>query len=378
MSFDFPGLGRATGNVADRFLLFIEQLEQALLLLESDRIARQRMALVALDNLAEGLIFHHLQKVFLAGDEPTWVEHREFSASERRRAGRSFNKRVELATEKLESAPPVYFPDRILDAHDAIVFRVAHHYRNPIYHQDRHNPTLILPVGRLYAQAVGRAFVRSHRGGWAVSSSSAFMQELSQLGWRGRGDTYFEPRAAAEAIIARTCDPLAVDVAALRTELADDIAYRCEIIDEDFHLLRRDSFIELEDFLVTVQDWAAHRGDEEMLRLSTKHRELKGRAKAIGTFDEATLKAMRDLEHQQWVHLFGPNREVKTKVDLQSHISIGSRGERLRSSRATEAHLLEQYQRLDDELQLLEAAIDFMMFETDRQTWAEQDRTRGR
>lgn len=366
VSFDFPGLGRATGSVADRFLLFVEQLEQALLLLASGRIARQRMALVAMDNLAEGLIFHHLQKIFLASDEPTWVEHREFSASERNKASRSFNKRVELATERLESASPVHFPDRILDAHDAVIFRVAHHYRNPIYHQDRHNPTLILPLGQLYAQAVGRAFVRSHPVGWAVSSSPGFMQEISQLGWRGRGDNFFEPRAAAEAIVARICDPLTVDGTVLRTELADDVAYRCDIIDGDLRMLRREAFIGLEDFLVAVQDWAANRGDEEMLRLSQEHRALEAQANATGTFDEATLRAMRDLEHQQWEHLFGPHREVKTKVDLQSHIAIRSRGERLRSSRATEGHLLERYQELDDELQLLEAAVDFMMFETDR------------
>jgi hypothetical protein len=100
-------------------------------------------------------------------------------------------------------------------------------------------------------------------------------------------------------------------------------------------------------------------------------------AKAAGTVEDETLKAMRDLEHQQWVHLFGPDREVKTKVDLQSHISIRSKGVRLRSSRSTEAHLLEQYQQLDDELQILEAAIDFMMFETERRAWAEEDRARG-
>lgn len=377
MNLDFPGLGRATGNLADRFVLFVEQLVQAILLLESGRIARQRMALVALDNLAEGLIFHHLQKAFLASDEPTWVKHREFPARERREAHRSFNKRVELAAEKLESVMPVYFPDRILDAHDAIVFRVAHHYRNPIYHQDRHNPTLIHPMGRLYAQAVGRAFVRSHRTGWTELSTPAFMQEIAQLGWQGRRDKYFDPRAAAEAIIARICDPLTVDGTVLRTELADDIAYRCDVIHDDIHTLRRDAFIELEDFLVHVQDWAANRGDEEMLRLREEHRKLEEQAKTAGTFDEATLKAMRDLEHQQWVHLFGPDREVKTKVDLQSHISIRSKGERLRSSRTTEARLLERYRQLDDELQILEAAVDFMMFETDRRAWAEEDRARG-
>lgn len=377
MSLDFPGFGRATGSVSERFLLFIEQLEQAIVLLESGRIARQRMALVALDNLAEGLIFHHLQTVFLASDEPTWVKHREFPAKERREAQRLFNKRVELAAEKLESVMPVYFPERILDAHDAVVFRVAHHYRNPIYHQNRHNPTLIHPVGCLYAQAVGRAFVSSHRWGWAELSSPAFMREIAQLGWQGRGDNYFDPRAAAEAITARICDPLTVDGAVLRTELADDIAYRCDVVDEDIQTLRRDAFIELEEFIVQVQDWAANRGDEELIRLQEEHRKLEEQAKAAGTFEDETLKAMRDLEHQQWVHLFGPDREVKTKVDLQSHISIRSKGVRLRSSRSTEAHILEQYQQLDDELQILEAAIDFMMFETDRRAWAEEDRARG-
>jgi hypothetical protein len=370
-------MGRATGSVSDRFLLFVEQLEQAIVLLESGRIARQRMALVALDNLAEGLVFRHLEKVFLASDEPTWVEHREFPAKERLEAHRSFSKRVELAAEELESVMPVYFPERILDAHDAVVFRVAHHYRNPIYHQDRHNPTLIHPVGRLYAQAVGRAFVRLHRRGWAEFSPPAFMKEIARLGWQGRGDNYFDPREAAEAITARISDPLTVDGAVLRTELADEIAYRCDVLDEDIHTLRRDAFLEPEDFLVHVQDWAANRGDEEMLRLQDEHRKLEEQAKVAGTFDDATLKAMRDLEHQQWVHLFGPDREVKTKVDLQSHIVIRRKGERLRGSRGTEAHLLERYQQLDDELQILEAAIDFMIFETDRQAWAEEDRARG-
>lgn len=377
MRLGFPGMGRATGRVADRFLLFVEQLEQAILLLESGRIARQRMALVSLDNLAEGLIFHHLERVFLASDEPTWIKHREFPARERREAHRSFNKRVEVAAEKLESAPPVYFPERLLDAHDAVVFRVAHHYRNPIYHQDRHNPTLIHPVGRLYAQAVGRTFVRSHRRGWAELSSPAFMQEIVRLGWEGRGDNYFDPRGAAEGITARICDPLTVDGTVLQTELADDIAYRCDVIDEDIHTLRRDAFVELDDLLVQVQDWAANRGDEEMLRLQEERRKLEEQAKATGTFDDAILKARRDLEHQQWVYLFGPDREVKTKVDLESHIRIRSKGERLRSSRATEARLLEQYQQLDDELQILEAAFDFMLFETDRRAWAEEDRARG-
>lgn len=373
MSFDFPRIGARRENQGQRFLRFVEQLEQAVALLESGRVALQWMALVALDNLAEGLLFRHLEQVFLASDEPTWIEHRTFPAGERRAARDRFNKRVELAAEKLESVMPVYFPERILDAHDAVVFRVAHHYRNPIYHQDRHNPTLIHPVGRLYAQAVGRAFIHSHRWGWATLSSSAFMREIARLGWKGRGDGYFDPRATAEAIMARICDPLAVDANALRTELADDIAYRCDVIDEDLHALRRDAYLDVGEFLVLVQDWAANRGDEETLSLQVEHRRLQQQAEATGTFDQATRDALRDVERKQWAHLFGPNRDVKTRVDLQSHTKIRRKSERLRGWRSTEARLLERYQQLDDELQLLEAAIDMMMAETDRRAWAEEN-----
>lgn len=366
MSFDFPHVGDRREDHRQRFLRFVEQLEQAVALLESGRVALQWMALVALDNLAEGLLFRHLEKVFLASDEPTRVEHRAFPARERRAAREQFNKRVEFAREKLESVMPVYFPERILDTHDAVVFRVTHHYRNPIYHQDRHNPTLIHPVGRLYVQAVGRAFIRSHRWGWAVFSPPAFMQEIAQIGWDGRGDGAFDPRQAAEAIMPRICDPLTVDGDLLRMELADDLAYRCDIIDEELAILRRDAILGLEEFLVLVQDWAANRGDEEMLRLQEEHRKLEKQAEADGTFDPATAAAIREIEHQQWIHLFGPDRQVRAKVDLQSHTVIRRKGERLRGWRSNEAWLLERYQQLDDELQLLEAAVDMMMAETDR------------
>jgi hypothetical protein len=378
MSFDFPHVGARREDAGQRFLRFVEQLEQAVSLLETQRVALQWMGLVALDNLAEGLLFRHLEQVFLASDEPTWVEHRTFSAPERRAARERFNKRVALAAEKLKSVMPVYFPDPILDTHDAVVFRVAHHYRNPIYHQDRHNPTLIHPVGRLYAQAVGRAFIRSHRWGLGIYSSPTFMKEIARLGWQGRGDVVFEPREAAEAIMSRICDPLTVDGAVLRSELADDIAYRCDVLDEDITSLRRDAYIDVGEFLIQVQDWAANRGDEEMLRLQKEHRELARQAEVAGASDQAIQVAMRDIERKQWDHLFGPNRQVRTRVDLQSHNKIRRKSERLRSWRSSEARLLERYQQLDDDLQLLEAAIDMMMRETDRRAWAEEDLARGR
>jgi hypothetical protein len=46
---------------------------------------------------------------------------------------------------------------------------------------------------------------------------------------------------------------------------------------------------------------------------------------ATGTFDQATLDAMKELQHKQWVHLFGPDRKVTARVDLQSHTRIRKR-----------------------------------------------------
>jgi hypothetical protein len=40
------------------------------------------MSLVALDTLAEGLLFRHMETVFLVSDKPTWIEHRIFTAKD--------------------------------------------------------------------------------------------------------------------------------------------------------------------------------------------------------------------------------------------------------------------------------------------------------
>lgn len=389
MGFDFPDISERHGDDIERFRVFVDQLQEGVRLLEAGGTARQRMALVAFDTLAEGLLFRHLDRLFLISDEPYRGKHRTFPATERRRARDRFKKRVALATEELEGVWPFHYPPPILDALDAAVFRVAHHYRNPVYHEDRHNPTLIEPIGRLYAQAVGRAFVRAQRAGYGVSCSKPRMEEFAQLGWDGRsgyfawdgrGDGYFEPRAAAEAITQRICGHLNVDMKSLGLELYEDITYRCDAVDEDIAGLRRDGLSEerLRDFLVDVQDWAANRGDETVLRLQKEHQELEDAAMAKGEFDEATLDAMKKIQHQQWEHLFGANRTRFSRVDLDSHVKIRTASERLRGWRGTLAGLLERYQSLDEELELLEEAMDYMVMQWDRHLQEELDAARGK
>jgi hypothetical protein len=65
MTLDFPDISSRRGDEIERFILFVEQLEQAIELLQTGRTARQRMALVALDNLAEVLISDYAESAFL-------------------------------------------------------------------------------------------------------------------------------------------------------------------------------------------------------------------------------------------------------------------------------------------------------------------------
>lgn len=389
VGFDFPDISERHGDDIERFRVSVDQLQEGVRLLEAGGTARQRMALVAFDTLAEGLLFRHLDRLFLISDEPYRGKHRTFPATERRRARERFKKRVALANEQFEGVWPFHYPEPILDALDAAVFRVAHHYRNPVYHEDRHHPTLIEPIGRLYAQAVGRAFVRARKPGYAVSCSKARMEEFAALGWDGmsgyfswggRSAGYFEPRAAAEAITQRICGHLNVDMRSLATELHEDITYRCDAVDEDIAGLRRDGLSEerVRDFLVDVQDWAANRGDETMLRLQTEHQELEDAAMAKGEFDEATLDSMKKIQHQEWEHLFGATRTRVSRVDLDSHVKIRSASERLGAWKGTLAGLLERYQRLDEELELLEEAMDYMVMQWDRHLQEELDAARGK
>jgi len=62
--------------------------------------------------------------------------------------------------------------------------------------------------------------------------------------------------------MSRICEPLSVDGTVLRTELGDDIGYRCDVVDDDIDGLCRDAAdLDLGQFLVQVQDWAANRGE---------------------------------------------------------------------------------------------------------------------
>jgi hypothetical protein len=148
----FPPLYSISDDLAE-FSSFVEQLEHAAQLLESERPAEHRMALVVLDSLAEVLLFHRAHRHIETRDS-LWHGGVGYSTDERDRILRRFNRKVQIAA---TDERDFHYPEALLDELDASIFRVAHSYRNAAYHRGRQNKALAAPLGRLYAAAIARA-----------------------------------------------------------------------------------------------------------------------------------------------------------------------------------------------------------------------------
>jgi hypothetical protein len=141
-----------------RFELFAEQLVLAAELVRGGGSARERLALVAIDNLAEVVLYRHMQFAFGASEDMGGrLAVRRFGQRERDRLRQDFDRRVTLALSEPQGIGAFAFPRPVLDEHDAAIFRVAHRYRNGLHHEDRANDALLDPLARLYLIAVGRA-----------------------------------------------------------------------------------------------------------------------------------------------------------------------------------------------------------------------------
>jgi hypothetical protein len=108
-----------------QFTLFVEQFAEAKRLLDSDSIARRRMALVAIANLAEMLLSRRIRALYRYAEETSFGPVRLFDRRERAKLNSDFGARVSVAqwapTDGLLST--ILTP--VLDALDAAIFRVA-------------------------------------------------------------------------------------------------------------------------------------------------------------------------------------------------------------------------------------------------------------
>ena len=278
-------------DAIDRFEVLAEQLEIAYELLEGETLAKGRTALVTLDSVAHVLLHQHALATFAAGETSRWHQHRRYTKSERRKTLGDFNRTVNLAI-KVSDAP--WRPkEPILDEPDAVVFRVAHTCRNNIYHEDRHNPALLPLLAIFYAQAVGRAFVRSYRAGDGESIESGRAHQIAALGYEPPVDSLmpsirmFTFRDAAAAVTDRLAARFTIDHKGLRSWLADDIVDRAERCG---HLIAGllgsgMSNERLERVFFWSQFWAEHGADPQWLELEDARDALSTQLPARGDTD---------------------------------------------------------------------------------------------
>jgi hypothetical protein len=137
--------GRCERDSEAQFLLFVEQFAEAIELTTSGVVSKQRMALVAADNLAELLLHRHKRRVLLLAFEGNDLDVPRLDRSDLHDFQRDFGARVNLAGKGGGEGMAGHMLARLLDERDEAIFRVAHAYRNRVYHADHHN-SAVLPL----------------------------------------------------------------------------------------------------------------------------------------------------------------------------------------------------------------------------------------
>ena len=361
----------------DEYVAYVEEFEHAAERLLHGGPAAERMALVIVDSLAERLLYQHSERCFRASEAPIAAFTDPFPAARRQQTLDDFRRRVQLAQtdEKF-----FVFIDPILDELDAEIFRVAHDYRGPGYHRGQHNPALGGPLGRLYAQAVGRAFSRSMTHSFVTLSPEA-VRRLERL----RPDdtdpniNWSLLRDATGPITEAITNPLAVDAKQLARELRTDSDRRLHVVAREIEGLRRELPDErIAELVEAAQHWAQHRGDAELHELAREEQALEHRAEEDeDELSDELMKRMLENKLAQIRRMEELKNETEIRVDLDTLEMLRRRADRL-IEKAAITRLLHAYRELDKLLRILEAAIEWVARAWDQ--WVQQaiDEARGK
>lgn len=368
-----------------QFLVFVEQFAEARRLLDSKSVPQLRMALVAVDNLAEVLLARRLRFLYRCAEDPLLAPVERFDQRERMKLNSDFGSRVMVGCwAPPEGSPLSSHVVPLLDGLDAEIFRVGHAYRRRVYHADDHNEAVLELVVRGYMLAVGRAFVRAQpsRTGRSMrprlASLSAFGYEPSN---EGLFAGVFVPVDAAEAVTAHLTSDLTVDLAEARTQLAGDLVRRADWADAMIADLASDGYDRerLEAGVPWMEFWEKHGADEVLVQLSRDYDEARWLAFRDPEADEnayrlrmaeADAALMKRNERFQELHA-----AFEPALSVNSIDSVRRLARRLTTAR-TLAALLERYRKLDDAIEALERILDEIAIGWDRHIQEEGDRLR--
>jgi hypothetical protein len=267
--------------------------------------------------------------------------------------------------EREHTAPRWLAMPAILDEADAALFRLAHRARNGVYHEDRHNSALLIPLTWLYLAAVGRAFCRQYEAGAAVGGGiESRVIELERFGYRlpedGMRRGMFEFRVAAETVMQTLMAPLHVELVPLADLLISDLRIRTsDAAAVVLRLLEDDMpFEDLTFSIYWSQFWNACGADEraqelEELREQASEELMRETDSQARRALQAAYEQANDEYIARWHEL---QRTFKPLANLDTMVTLGKLGPKLCSA-TTIRNLLERYERLDIELQAFESSV---------------------
>jgi len=354
------------------YTAFLVELQHAVDLLLRGGISHERMALAVVDSLAERLLYQHAERCFSAGDSRVGILADPFPAPRRAKILGDFRKRVQLAQNDEKF---LFLVSPLLDEFDADIFRLAHDYRGPSYHRGEHNPALAGPIGRLYVQAVGRAFARA-MGDSLLSFSSDSVRELER--YRGPGAGSLVPRRETGPIVEALAVELTVDRRDLAGRLYENSDRRLKGIEAVVEGLRGGLNETIIDELIeAAQFWADHRGDEDLHRLAREEQILENEAEDREELGEDLARKIVENKMAQIARM----EELKVKTDIRVDLStIGVLRRRINqlSSKAKTPSLLHAYLQVDDLLGLLETTVEWVQYSWERSVEQAVDEARGK
>jgi hypothetical protein len=255
----------------DPFYLHLEQLVICRDLLISESIAKQRMALILLDSLADALIHNRLHRAYDAWEEVWYTPNPSFPKSIRRQARLNFEERLSIAQQTFDDLGS-RGRHPLVTRIEAAVLSIGHSYRNAVYHRDTHNPAVLPPLCRLMFKAVRAAYARSHDWGLMIQDASAINDLVGHEvinptgGWITRGD-------ASKAVVAKLTEGLEVDALQLAEQLSEDLTARMDELEEwiGFLPIPRDR---LDELLAEYEFGAKFGSDDELVALEAARRAL--------------------------------------------------------------------------------------------------------
>jgi hypothetical protein len=369
-----------------QFTLIFDGVEDAAARLQSENVADLRLALIIADYLTDVLLGRRIQSLIALSERGfVWEAREQFDSETRGRLRQGFNKRLTLAARPYEAKFTYGLGDPILEPGDAAVLRVAHAYRNDVYHEDRHPSTI-----RTIASAALHALV----GAWQGSLPDAFastwgaqrplMHRLEAIGytspeWAGKGSLSLHAGAAAVAAWLDAVAPL--NLGERRRELASDIEARVGWAASMIEWLSgwngpgRDH---IEPALRWTDFWRQHGDDPQLIALDTDRRSaLEQLVEADEDARERLREEIRRCEQAHAARLQELRLGYKPSVSLGALPQLGKRGAGLRQAKTIGA-LLTRYRGLEMELRVFEEALAEVAIGWDQHVDREVDRARGK